>query len=160
MHEGDRISADALLVECVHLSVDESLLTGEAMPVLKSTDDGHCEVYSGTLAVQGSAFAIVSATGMNTRFGQIGHSLQSIADEEPRLQKEMKRFIRNLSIITLVIIGIATSLLLATLAIPGLNSIFNFEYPGLTHFVPAIIAASVMLLILEALKWHTNRRLV
>ena len=99
VHEGDRIAADALLVECVHLSVDESLLTGEAMPVLKSTDDGHCEIYSGTLAVQGSAFAIVSATGMNTRFGQIGHSLQSIGDEETRLKKEMKGFIRNLSII-------------------------------------------------------------
>ena len=99
LHEGDRIAADATIVECIHLSVDESLLTGESMPVSKNTDDGNRTVFSGTLAVQGSALAEVTATGMNTRFGQIGHSLQSIQDEETRLQKEMKVFIRNLSLI-------------------------------------------------------------
>ena len=99
LHEGDRIAADATIVECIHLSVDESLLTGESMPVSKNTDDGNRTVFSGTLAVQGSALAEVTATGMNTRFGQIGHSLQSIQDEETRLQKEMKVFIRTLSLI-------------------------------------------------------------
>lgn len=99
LHEGDRIAADATIVECIHLSVDESLLTGESMPVSKNTDVGNSAVFSGTLAVQGSALASVTATGMNTRFGQIGHSLQSIQDEETRLQKEMKVFIRTLSII-------------------------------------------------------------
>jgi Ca2+-transporting ATPase len=99
VHEGDRIAADATIVECIHLSVDESLLTGESMPVSKNTDEGSRAVFSGTLAVQGSALAEVTSTGMNTRFGQIGHSLQSIQDEETRLQKEMKVFIRNLSII-------------------------------------------------------------
>ena len=99
LHEGDRIAADATIVECIHLSVDESLLTGESMPVSKNTDDGNRAVFSGTLAVQGSALAEVTATGMNTKFGQIGHSLQSIQDEETRLQKEMKVFIRTLSLI-------------------------------------------------------------
>jgi Ca2+-transporting ATPase len=99
VHEGDRIAADATIVECTHLSVDESLLTGESMPVMKSIDDAHNILFSGTLAVQGSALAVVTETGMNTRFGKIGHSLQSIEQEETRLQKEMKVFIRNLSII-------------------------------------------------------------
>jgi Ca2+-transporting ATPase len=82
LHEGDRIAADATIVECIHLSVDESLLTGESMPVSKNTDEGSRDVFSGTLAVQGSALAEVTSTGMNTRFGQIGHSLQSIQDED------------------------------------------------------------------------------
>jgi len=99
IHEGDRIAADATIVECTHLSVDESLLTGESMPLLKSTEELHNIIFSGTLAVQGSALAVVTETGMNTRFGKIGHSLQSIQEEETRLQREMKIFIRNLSII-------------------------------------------------------------
>jgi len=99
VHEGDRIAADASIIECTHLSVDESLLTGEAMPVLKGVEEDHCALFSGTLAVQGFALAVVTATGMSTRFGKIGHSLQSIGEEETRLQKEMKVFIRNLSII-------------------------------------------------------------
>jgi Ca2+-transporting ATPase len=99
VHEGDRIAADANIVECTHLSVDESLLTGESVPVSKNNEESHNSIFSGTLAVQGSALAIVTATGMQTRFGQIGHSLQGIEEEETRLQKEMKVFIRNLSII-------------------------------------------------------------
>jgi Ca2+-transporting ATPase len=66
---------------------------------MKSTDDTHNKLFSGTLAVQGSALAFVTETGMNTSFGKIGHSLQNIEQEETRLQKEMKVFIRNLSII-------------------------------------------------------------
>lgn len=99
VHEGDRIAADATIVECTHLSVDESILTGESMPVNKSVEQAQNGIFSGTLAVQGSALAVVTETGMNTRFGKIGHSLQSIQDEETRLQREMKVFIRNLSII-------------------------------------------------------------
>jgi Ca2+-transporting ATPase len=99
VHEGDRIAADASIIECTHLSVDESLLTGEAMPVLKGVEEDHCALFSGTLAVQGFALAVVTATGMSTRFGKIGDSLQSIGEEETRLQREMKVFIRNLSII-------------------------------------------------------------
>jgi len=99
VHEGDRIAADADILECTHLSVDESLLTGESMPVVKNTEPNHNALFSGTLAVQGSALAIVVATGMQTRFGKIGQSLQAIQDEETRLQKEMKVFIRTLSII-------------------------------------------------------------
>lgn len=99
IHEGDRIAADGEIIECLHLSVDESLLTGESMPVNKSTDHTHRTIYSGTLAVQGSALAVVTATGMQTEFGKIGKSLQSISDEETRLQKEMKVLIRTLSIV-------------------------------------------------------------
>jgi Ca2+-transporting ATPase len=56
--------------------------------------------------------------------------------------------------VTLIIIAIALTLLLATLLIPALNFIFNFEYPGLSHFFPAFIAAGVMLASMEMVKFR------
>jgi Ca2+-transporting ATPase len=64
---------------------------------------------------------------------------------------------RERSKVTLVIIAVALALLLSTLLVPGLNFIFNFEYPGLSHFLPAFAAAGVMLTSLEGLKWLSNR---
>jgi len=60
--------------------------------------------------------------------------------------------------VTLVILGVASSILLAALTIPALNFIFNFEYPGLAHFIPAFVAAACMLFILELLKWFDNQK--
>jgi Ca2+-transporting ATPase len=103
LHEGDRVPADATVLESINLTVDESLLTGESVPVTKSTqaENNHNgnTVFSGTLVVQGKGYARVFATGIQTQFGKIGTSLQSIAEDETRLQKEMKVLIRNLFII-------------------------------------------------------------
>ncbi len=103
LNEGDRIPADSILINSLNLIIDESLLTGESVPVSKSIQDnpantlGH--VYSGTLAVQGKGLAKVISTGINTQFGKIGASLQSIEPEETLMQKEMKVLIRNLFIL-------------------------------------------------------------
>ncbi|MFN5705061.1 MAG: HAD-IC family P-type ATPase, partial [bacterium] len=98
--EGDRIPADAEIIESNYLTVDESLLSGESLAVIKSknSDDKSVFVYSGTLVVQGSAKAIVLHTGTNTQFGKIGKSLQSIVKDQTKLQLEMKLLIRNLFI--------------------------------------------------------------
>jgi Ca2+-transporting ATPase len=100
LNEGDRIAADAVLLNSVNLSVDESMLTGESIPVDKSPQEDLAShggsVYSGTLVVQGKGRARVKATGVNTEFGRIGTSLQQIEEDETRLQKEMKVLIRRL----------------------------------------------------------------
>jgi Ca2+-transporting ATPase len=98
LHEGDRVPADAMLMESNHLVIDESLLTGESVPVIKSLDLEQRELFSGTLVVQGSGLAQVSATGINTQFGKIGKSLESIEKNKTRLQVEVKLLIRNLVI--------------------------------------------------------------
>lgn len=102
IHEGDRIPADAKILDTLNLIVDESVLTGESVPVIKSVKNDASSagiVFSGTLAVQGKALAKVLATGTQTQFGKIGMSLQRIEQNETRLQKEMKVLIRNLFII-------------------------------------------------------------
>jgi len=103
LHEGDRIPADSQVIESLNLVVDESLLTGESVPVHKMVKEDFKDslglVFSGTLVVQGKGKALVTATGIATHFGKIGTSLQSIEPEETRLQQEMKKLIKNLFII-------------------------------------------------------------
>jgi P-type Ca2+ transporter type 2C len=94
--EGDRVPADAALVESVNLSVDESALTGESVPVRKapaagrSADaavgrpggDGTPWVFSGTLVVKGHGVSLVSGTGADTELGRIGTALRTIETEQ------------------------------------------------------------------------------
>ncbi len=102
LNEGDRVAADAILLNSLNLTIDESLLTGESVPVVKSTVDETTGkknyVFSGTLVVQGKGWARVETTGANTEFGKIGLSLKSIDPDETRLQQEMKVLVRRLFI--------------------------------------------------------------
>lgn len=100
LNEGDRVPADGELIESTNLTIDESLLTGESIPAEKNkqTENKDNLIFSGTLVVQGSGKAKITATGENTQFGKIGKSLESIEQDETRLQKEMKVLIRNLFI--------------------------------------------------------------
>jgi P-type Ca2+ transporter type 2C len=109
--EGDRVPADATLLEQSNLAVDESLLTGESLPVRKATGDsatagppsdgGAASVYSGTLVVSGVAVARVDSTGVHTAIGKIGRSLETIAPGKTRLQEETGRIVRRLAIVGL-----------------------------------------------------------
>jgi P-type Ca2+ transporter type 2C len=107
LNEGDRIGADATVTASNNLTVDESLLTGESVAVNKQlfqeTSDDTGRLFSGTLVTQGKGLAIVTETGIHTQFGKIGSSLQSIEESPTRLQKEMKKLIRNLFIIGILL---------------------------------------------------------
>lgn len=109
LSEGDRIPADATLLEAASLSADESLLTGESVPVRKAASndaagrgrpggDDQPFVYSGTLLVSGCAIARADATGARTELGKIGRSLQTIVPEKTRLQKETGRLVRRVAV--------------------------------------------------------------
>ncbi|MBM3133616.1 MAG: HAD-IC family P-type ATPase, partial [Chloroflexi bacterium] len=114
LSEGDRVPADGMVLSCNNLSIDESLLTGECVPVRKLECDGLGEmgrpggddspfVYSGTLVVSGLGIARVAGTGLHTEFGKIGKSLQTIESGESPLQKEIRRIVRNLALIGLFV---------------------------------------------------------
>lgn len=103
LQEGDRVAADATLVDSTNLNIDESLLTGESAPVSKSVEN-NSTVFSGTLVVQGRGYAEVNATGIHTQFGKIGVSLKAIESEETKLQVEMKALVRRIGILSAVVI--------------------------------------------------------
>lgn len=122
LSEGDRIPADATLLSASDLQADESLLTGEALPVRKRATTGAGEVqilpggdnlpfvFSGTLVVRGKGLAEVSATGASTEIGKIGRSLASVRPEPPRLYVQTRRIV-----FLFAIAGAAVSLLVGGL---------------------------------------------
>ena len=103
--KGDRVSADGVVRSCEHLLVDESLLTGESIPVRKAASveartldrpggDDLPSVFAGTLVVSGQGVSEVLATGLRTEMGKIGKSLQTITTEQTRVQREIARLVR------------------------------------------------------------------
>lgn len=110
LEEGDRIPADALLLESHDLLIDESLLTGESEPAKK---DSANQVHSGCMVIRGSGIAKVTAIGMQTELGKIGSSLKQIIVLNSPLQEDIGVLIKritvfaiSLSIIVLVIYGL------------------------------------------------------
>lgn len=114
LKEGDRIPADAIILSCSNLMIDESLLTGESLPVGKSEWNGKTKiespggnnlpfVYSGTLVVSGRGIAKVVRTGIYTEMGKIGKALSSIQRENTLLQKETGKLIRNFAIVGIIL---------------------------------------------------------
>jgi P-type Ca2+ transporter type 2C len=103
--EGDRVPADATLLEGHDLLADESLLTGESVPVQKSASaafndamrpggDGLPLVFSGSLIVRGHGSAEVTRTGIHSEIGKIGQSLQKLEIEPPHLQQQTRKLVR------------------------------------------------------------------
>ena len=105
--EGDRVPADAVLLEQHDLHTDESLLTGESIAVRKTArrdgapsagqrpgGDDLPYVFSGALVVRGTAIGEVIAIGVNSEIGKIGQSLSTLETEPPRLQAQTRRLVR------------------------------------------------------------------
>ncbi len=114
LQEGDRIPADATVLQSVNLLADESLLTGEPVPVRKNDWDGAEKsiqpggddlpfVYSGSMIVQGNGIARVTSTGINTEIGKIGKALEGVKEEPTRLKREMGSLVKKLTIIAAVL---------------------------------------------------------
>ena len=125
LSEGDRVPADAALLSCLNLSADESLLTGESVPVRKAVWDGASPierptgeasafVYAGTLVTHGHGVGIVQATGARTEMGRIGTALHTLVAERSPLQRETAVLVRRLAVIgaglcTLIVIAYGLS---------------------------------------------------
>jgi Ca2+-transporting ATPase len=117
LQEGDRVPADALVLSAVSLSVDESLLTGESVPVRKSPGTGSVtirrpggddttSVFSGTMVVQGHGVAEVMATGIRTELGKIGKALVTLQPGQSQLKREVSRVVKIMASFGLSVCGL------------------------------------------------------
>tara|TARA_R110001592_G_scaffold357416_1_gene660551 strand:- start:109372 stop:112083 length:2712 start_codon:yes stop_codon:yes gene_type:complete len=107
---GDMVVADLRLAEASNLQCDESVLTGESVPVAKQTEpvspdaaigDRACMVFKGTAVTQGSGIGIVTATGMETELGHISHLVQTAESSTSLLEKRLDRLGHRLVWLTL-----------------------------------------------------------
>ena len=109
--EGDRVPADARLDSSSGLQTDESLLTGESMPVDKAAGpEAAAMVYAGSLVVQGHGIALVTATGARSELGRIAASLQAVRPAASPLQRQTAALAR-----TFAVAGLGLSVALALL---------------------------------------------
>jgi P-type Ca2+ transporter type 2C len=158
LNEGDRVAADGVLLEATNLSVDESLLTGEAVPVVKLPDaaaPNNARVHSGTMVVRGRALARVVATGPRTEIGRIGAALQSIKIEPTRLQSEVSQLVRYFAVIGLGLCGLAAIVYGSTRDnwIDGLLAGIAMAMAMVPEEFPAVLTIFMALA-----AWHMSRR--
>ena len=106
LSEGDRIPADGKITTNKPIEIDESVLTGESIPVVKNKND---MMFLGTLITRGRGLLLIEKTGMETRFGKIAHTLSTLTSEKTPLQKRLDGLGKT---ITFMVIGICLSLIL------------------------------------------------
>jgi Ca2+-transporting ATPase len=116
LHTGDRMPADARLLEAVNLQIEEAALTGESVPVEKhiepligndlSVGDRKNMVYAGTAATYGRGKALVAATGMQTEFGKIAQLLQTVETSRTPLQQNLDKVGTALARAAFVVVAI------------------------------------------------------
>ncbi|MDO8610747.1 MAG: cation-translocating P-type ATPase [bacterium] len=100
IEEGTKIPADGVISQSMNLEINESVLTGESMPITKNIKD---EIYSGTIVSKGRGLVKVVYTGMNTKFGSIAAHLSSIDDTETPLQIKLRGLTRIIGIVGIIL---------------------------------------------------------
>jgi len=150
---GDRVSADARLIEAINLQVEEAPLTGESVPVEKQTaalegselaiGDRKNMAYAGTVVTYGRGRGVVVATGMQTEFGKIAKLLQSVETGKTPLQQNLDKvghllawaaivvvllivalgFLRGQPLLEMLIFGIALAVAVVPEALPAVVTI-------------------------------------
>ena len=120
LESGDKISADARIIECHNFQVDESALTGESLNEVKSIDvldektplgDRSNMVFAGTSVTTGRAHAVVVATALQTEIGRIADKITNTKEEKSPLTIRTEKFSKQISLI-IIIVAIITTIVL------------------------------------------------
>ncbi len=128
LESGDRIAADARLIEVVDLKTDEAVLTGESTPIDKTTDpvgekapigDRKNMLFMATHVTYGRGRALVASTGMNTEFGKIAQMVQAVEEEQTPLEQKLEKFAKKIGLIVIAVCIVVFVLELIDPARPG-----------------------------------------
>ncbi|MBA4848967.1 cation-translocating P-type ATPase [Emticicia sp. BO119] len=103
VEEGTSVTADGIIIHANDFSVNESILTGESLPVFKDHDKQDHFIYQGTTVSSGLAIATITAIGNKTRLGQIGKSIENIEEEKTPLELQINNFVKMMIFVGLII---------------------------------------------------------
>ncbi len=157
VRSGDKVPADLRLLEAVNLRVEESALTGEAVPTEKSLDpvedeagvgDRTSMLFSGTLVAAGQGIGVVTATGADAEIGRIQAMLSGIEEFETPLTREMAQFGKQLSVI---ILGMAALMLVIGTVIHDfepaelISAAIGFAVAAIPEGLPALVTITLAL---------------
>lgn len=166
LEEGDKISADARLIETSDLQVDQSTLTGESNPVRKIKDAVLKEdltkaeipnlIFAGTNVSEGNGRAVVLEIGMKTEFGKIANLTQNMEKEESPLQKELNRLTKQISIIA-ISFGVFFFVAAIFFVKQPVASAFIFALGMVVAFIPEGLLPTVTLSLAMAVQRMSKR---
>ncbi|WP_432817127.1 cation-translocating P-type ATPase [Sulfitobacter sp. JB4-11] len=144
---GIRVAADAVVLRNSDLRVDESVLTGESVPVSKETGDEDAMVFTGTSVVAGRAEARVTATGPRTEFGKIADLTVAMGPKKTNLQNKLGHLAQQLGLAAILVaagvmlLGIALGRDLVEMVMTGLSLSVAMVPEGL----PAVVTITLAL---------------
>ncbi|MEO1138203.1 MAG: cation-transporting P-type ATPase [Pseudomonadota bacterium] len=147
LSSGAKIAADALVLRATELNADESILTGESLPVAKTTSGERAVVFAGTSIVAGRAEARVTATGAKTEFGKIAHLTGSFGVKTTNLQTKLGLLARQMGFAALLVaatvagLGIALNRDSLEMVLTGLSLAVAIVPEGL----PAVVTITLAL---------------
>lgn len=98
VEEGTSITADGIIVHSNDFSINESILTGESMPVFKNKNQENNFIFNGTTVASGLAIATITGIGNETKLGKIGKSLEAITEEKTPLEMQIANFVKKMAI--------------------------------------------------------------
>jgi Ca2+-transporting ATPase len=146
LEAGERVPADARLAEARGLLLDEAVLTGESLPVEKATGD---EVFSGTLALRGSALAVVARTGAESAMGRLATLVARLETGRTPLERRLDAFGHRIAVWVLLL---AASLVAAGLLAEGLDQLGKIllfavalAVSAVPEGMPAVVALTLAL---------------
>ena len=157
VRSGDRVPADVRLLEAVNLHVDESALTGESVPAVKTPTpvpadaglgDRSSMLHSGTLVAAGTGTGVVVATAERTEIGRIQTMISDVAPLETPLARTLATFGKRLAVL---ILGMAVVMMLIGWALHGLgaqelvNATIGFAVAAIPEGLPALVTITLAL---------------
>lgn len=161
VQEGDKISADARVIESSDLQVNQSTLTGESNPVRKTHDHisrsdlSRSEIpnliFTGTSVASGTAKAVVATIGMNTQFGKIANLTQTLKEEPSPLEKEMDKLTKQVSMIA-ISVGVIFFIAATIFVKQPLAQAFIFSLGMIVAFIPEGLLPTVTLALAMAVQ--------
>ncbi len=154
LEAGDRIPADCKIITSVSLACDESMLSGESLPVEKQVGEGHHLAFMGTIVTKGRGKALVTATGMDTEMGKIAGMLEEIEEDPTPLQVRLNQLGKYIGFGCLLISGIIalTGILRGEAPFDMLITAIALAVAAVPEGLPAIVTIALALAVGRILK--------